>query len=314
MKTRLRTALFCILVQAFGCGAALAEGYDLRVPYDGVERLVWVTDSRLDTTKPAPLVLALHGYRKPAETDGLYANPQSLAWPELQKLTDVDEAIVLYPLAYKGQWALFDGLPNTETPDGIPVHDEGFLLDLVGSFVAKGAADPARLYITGVSDGAIMTYRMICVSDTPFAAAAALIGSAYGGHIEDCHPEVPPALMHVHGTDDRVLPYEGWIFPSGREASVPEVMEHFRRLHGCTGQEGQMLEDLDPEDGSTVGEMTWTGCKRSGAVKRYKVIGGGHDVPDANADQRPDGKRKFNRDMDTAAIMWRFFLANPRPM
>jgi hypothetical protein len=37
-------------------------------------------------------------------------------------------------------------------------------------------------------------------------------------------------------------------------------------------------------------------------------------VPDANADQRPDGKRKFNRDMDTAAIMWRFFLANPRPM
>ncbi|MEO0752366.1 MAG: hypothetical protein AAFY25_11240 [Pseudomonadota bacterium] len=293
--------------------APFAQAEALRVLQDGVERVIWVEDGRADRSLTAPLVLALHGYTRPESAAEKATVPETLAWPDLRRLAARDGAVVLFPAAYKGQWALFDGLPNTTTPDGTAIDDEAFLLALIERFTDTGIADPNRIYITGISDGAIMTYRMICLSDTPFAAAAPLIGSAYGGHLETCTPNPPPALMHVHGTDDRVLPYEGWIFASGREVSVPEVMEHWRQLHGCTGQEGQMLENIDPDDGSRVGEMTWTGCTRNGTVTRYKVIGGGHDVPDVDAVQPGPDAQRINRDLDTMTVMWAFFQTHLRP-
>ena len=306
------TAVCTALCIPLSITASKAHAEPLWVPHDGLDRLVWVHDARV-TDAPAPLILAIHGYRTPEDAAALRDTPERLTWSRLEPLTERDGAITLYPAAYQGQWALFDGLANTTAPDGTAINDESFLLRLIARFVDNGKADPNRIYITGISDGAIMTYRMICLRDTPFAAAAPLIGSAYGDHLGDCAPEKPPALMHVHGTDDAVLPYEGWIFASGREVSVPEVMEHWRRLHGCTGQDGQMLENIDPADGSTVGEMTWTGCTRDGAVKRYKVIGGGHDVPAIDAIQPTDDGRLINRDLDTLGVMWAFFQTNPRP-
>ncbi|MEM7733094.1 MAG: PHB depolymerase family esterase [Pseudomonadota bacterium] len=279
--------------------------------HDGLDRLVWMDDARSDTSSPAPLVIALHGYRRPTDADALRNDPARLAWPDLQALGKQYGFVTLYPAAYRGQWSLFDGLSHAQKDDGTPIDDEDFLLSLVSQLVSNGTADPAAIYLTGISDGAIMTYRMICLSQTPFAAAVPLIGTAFAAHLADCVPKTPPALMHVHGTLDRVLPYDGWIFASGREVSVPEVTEHFRQLHGCTGQDRQMLENLDPDDGSRVEEMTWTGCTRDGTVLRYKVIGGGHDVPSPDADQ-PTAGQKINRDLDTMSVMWTFFQANPR--
>lgn len=306
--------MFAVRFAMITCACFAAVGADaeaLRLQQDGVERIIWVDDGRADKTMQAPLVLAIHGYHHPEAAAARYETPADLAWPDLAALTAQHGFVTLYPGSYRGQWALFDGLSNTETPDGAFVDDEAFLLGLVDRFVANGIADPDRIYITGISDGAIMTYRMICLPETPFAAAAPLIGTAFADHLDDCTPKTPPALMHVHGTDDAVLPYDGWLFASGREVSVPEVMDHWRTLHGCTSQEGQMLENLDPDDGSRVGEMTWTNCTRDGTVRRYKVIGGGHDVPDIDAAPREDG-RLINRDLDTLPVMWAFFQANPR--
>ncbi|MEL7254614.1 MAG: hypothetical protein AAGL23_10605 [Pseudomonadota bacterium] len=290
-------------------GSLAAEPLVIR--HDGLDRVAWLDDARADRSAPAPLVIALHGYRRPSEAAALRDDPARLAWPGLANLGAQHGFVTLYPAAYRGQWSLFDGLSNAQKDGGAPIDDEGFLLSLVADFVANGTVDSSALYITGISDGAIMTYRMICLAQTPFAAAAPLIGTAFAAHLEDCTPKVPPALMHVHGTDDRVLPYDGWIFDSGREVSVPEVTEHFRNLHGCTGQERQMLENLDPDDGSRVEEMTWTGCAHSGAVVRYKVIGGGHDVPRPNA-VPPIDDQKINRDLNTMSVMWAFFQAHTR--
>ncbi|MEO0371601.1 MAG: PHB depolymerase family esterase [Pseudomonadota bacterium] len=290
--------------------SAMAEAQIIR--HDGLDRMVWLEDARPDKSAPAPLVVALHGYRRPPQAEALRDTPERLAWTDLQAMGAKHGFVTLYPAAYRGQWSLFDGLVHASKDDGTPIDDEGFILSLIANLVETGTADPSAIYLTGISEGAIMTYRMICLSRTPFAAAAPLIGTAFAAHLDDCTPALPPALMHVHGTDDRVLPYDGWIFASGREVSVPEVTDHFRTLHGCTGQTRQMLENLDPEDGSLVEEMTWTGCTRDGTVLSYKVIGGGHDVPRLDAVQPPDGQ-KINRDLDTMSVMWAFFQANPRP-
>jgi len=306
-------ASMTLLSAAVAAAPAAGEGRAIPYDVDGLERIAWIVDGRADTAQPAPLVLALHGYRSPEEAEALRAAPQELAWSRLSALAEAEGFVAVFPAAYRGQWSLVPGLKNARLDDGTPIDDEGFLLDLVAGLVADGTADPSRLYLVGISDGAIMTHRLICLDDTPFAAAAALIGTAHESHIADCRPSTPPALMQVHGDNDQVLPYDGWIFRTGREVSVPEVMDHWRRLHGCSGQGGERLEDIDPDDGSTVLRLDWTGCDTEPNVRLFKIKGGGHRVPALDAEQSDEPKHRVNRDLDSMAEAWRFFSLASRP-
>ncbi len=292
---------------------SLAQGQARIDRVQETDRLAWVVDGRVDKTRPGPLVLALHGYRKPPEVEVRWQTPEDLAWPRLAALAEAEGFVAVFPSAYRGQWNLVPGLMETTLENGQQVDDESYLLGLVAALVSEGLADPERLYLVGISDGAIMTHRLICLRDTPFAAAAALIGTAHERHIADCSPEQPPALLQVHGDNDQVLPYDGWIFRTGREVSVPEVMEHWRRLHGCRGQKGERLPDIDPDDGSSVLLLEWTGCADEPNVRLFKIKGGGHRVPALDAEQSDEPKWRVNRDLDTMVEAWRFLSAAWRP-
>ena len=153
-----------------------------------------------------------------------------------------------------------------------------------------------------------MSYRLLCLPETPFAAAAPGGGTMYQKHRDTCAATRPPPIMVFAGTNDRILPYDGWIFRLGREVSIPETMEHFRVLHGCTGQKTTLREDRDPADGSRVREVRWTGCKRENAVLLLKVEGGGHTKPSYEPVSERWRKRAggHNRDIDAAEEVWRF--------
>ena len=294
------------LLILFAFNPVHAEDREIQKNYEGLARIAWMVDGRPGGGSPAPLIMALHGYRKPEQAQALRAEPKMLAWDRLVPLIREHGVVAVFPAAYRGQWSLVPGLKNAEREDGSPIDDVGFLFGLVSELVESGIADPQRLYISGISDGAIMTHRLICRSDSPFAAGAALIGTAHENHIGDCAPPYTPAVMQVHGDNDSVLPYEGWIFRTGREVSVAEVMDHWRRRHGCSGQKGEPLDDIDPDDGSTVLKLEWTGCVREPNVLLFKIKGGGHSVPALDAPIGDDPKRKVNRDLDTMAELWRF--------
>ena len=121
---------------------------------------------------------------------------------------------------------------------------------MIARLVDEGLADAERVYLTGFSDGAIMSYKLLCTAEAPFAAAAPAGGAMYQGHRDTCAATVPTPLMVIAGTHDRILPYDGWLFPTGRELSIPETKEHFRLLHACTGQKTDLLYDRDAEDNS----------------------------------------------------------------
>lgn len=294
------------LVVLLGLNPLRAQDRAIRMNHGDLSRIAWLVDGRPDSASPAPLIMAIHGYRKPEEAQALRRDPKGLAWDRLVPLARDHGFVAIFPAAYRGQRSLVTGLRNATYQDGSPIDDVGFLFGLVADLVANGTADPRRLYVTGISDGAIMTHRLICMDEAPFAAAAALIGTAHENHIGDCAPPYSPAVMQVHGDNDQVLPYDGWIFRIGREVSVPEVMDHWRRQHGCTGQKGERLDDIDPNDGSTVLKLEWTGCTRDPNVLLYKIKGGGHDVPALDALVNDDPKRNVNRDLDTMAEVWRF--------
>ena len=96
---------------------------------------------------------------------------------------------------------------------------------------------------------------------------------------EACRPARPVPLMVVAGTADPVQSYDGWLLPSGRLLSVPETLEFWRTLHGCTGQTGKPLPHREPTDTTRVALIEWTGCRTPGALRLYCVEGGGHHAP-----------------------------------
>ena len=127
-------------------------------------------------------------------------------------------------------------------------------------------------------------------------------------HRDTCAATVPIPLLAIAGTNDRSVPYDGWLFPTGRGLSVPETIEHFRLLHGCTGQKTDLLYDRDAEDNNRVREVVWTGCATESAVKLLRVEGGGHNWP--SLEPLPDTWRGWsgthNRDIESAEEIWAF--------
>ncbi len=286
--------------------AAAGEVRTLR--HQGVERRYYLQNGEAGVAAPAPLVVSLHGYRSREKALAEREDLGRIGWDALGRVAGRERFIVAYPHAWLGKWNLFDGLDNTTFEDGRKADDIGFIFAVVSHLVEEGLADPERVYLTGFSDGAIMSYRLLCTAGMPFAAAASGAGTMFEGHRDSCAAEAPVPIMVIAGTFDAVLPYDGWIFPMGRELSIPETMEHFRRLNGCTGQEGALRYDRDGWDDSRVLEMRWTGCTVEGAVKLLKVKGGGHNWP--SYEPLSSEWRKWagahNRDIESAEEIWKF--------
>ena len=281
--TGLAVAFLAVLVLT-ACAGAMGEppppaGEARTLEHQGIERHYYLHNIEATASAPVPLVVSLHGYRGTEQALTERNDLSQIAWGSLDRVASREGFIVAYPHAWLGHWSLFEGL-----------------------------ADAERVYLTGFSDGAIMSYKLLCTAEAPFAAAAPAAGTMYQKHRDTCAATAPTPLMVIAGTDDRILPYDGWIFPTGREISIPETMEHFRLLHGCTGQTAKLRDDRNTGDGSRVLEVVWTGCGAPNAVKLLRVEGGGHNWP--SHEPLPDAWRGWsgthNRDIESAEEIWAF--------
>ena len=304
---RMLAALLAVLTLPAHVQAA--HGGEARtLVHQAVERHFYLGNAEAGAAGPAPLVVSLHGYRGVEQALAERGNLSEIAWDRLDRVAAREGFIVAYPHAWLGRWGLNEKLKNTRLEDGRMVDDPGFIAAMVSRLATDGLADPERIYLTGFSDGAIMTYKLLCAAGMPFAAAAPGGGSMYQPDRDNCAATGPVPIMVIAGTLDAILPYDGWLFPTGRAMSIPETMEHFRRLNGCTGQKGRLLPERDIFDGSRVLEMLWTGCAVDDAVKLLKVKGGGHNWPSYGP--LPEAWRKWagphNRDIESAEEIWKF--------
>ena len=279
-----------------------------QVTLQGIDRQYRVHNSEAANEGAAPLVLHLHGYRNRHEAEAGRETLDYIAWKKLEETAEVNGFILAQPAAYWGQWSLFSGLKNIKLENGLQIDDMQFISEVVDKLVNAGLADKNRVYLSGISDGAIMSYRLLCEPDSPFAAAVTIVGTMSEKQISNCATRTPTPIMVIAGTNDRILPYDGGLFPEGRDASIPEIMEYWRLKHGCKEQKFEFLKDLDLEDNSRVQSITWTKCDRDDTVKLLRVEGAGHAVPsfapvsDAWS-QRGGG---HNRDIESAEEVWEF--------
>ena len=216
----------------------------------------------------APAVLiALHGL---GDTAAGFENATSLTGA-----VDTDRVMVVYP----------DGLP---TPDGrqswnagsccnpsnqAPVDDVGFLSALIDTLVTEGA-DPNQIYLAGFSNGGMMAYRAACELGETIAGIAVVAGALV---VDDCtSPGVVP-LVAVHGTADRVVPYNGEVLSPEVQASLGQVrfpsvaqsVNAWRDRNGCAA-------DAEPAVSGALTTIRYTECAPGGEITVVSIAEGGH--------------------------------------
>merc|ERR1712232_842095 len=110
--------------------------------------------------------------------------------------------------------------------------------------VSGGAfeVDPARVYLTGSSNGAFMTNRIGCQAPDLFAAIAPVSGMIVNGisHVWDSDPYDCPPLskplpaIYFHGTRDPLVRFNG-----RPQLGFPSVMSSVERMKDRNGMKGQ---------------------------------------------------------------------------
>jgi polyhydroxybutyrate depolymerase len=275
----------------------------LKIPHQGVDRTAILHRPAAAQPGARPLVVALHGQGGTAE--------DFRAWAGLDAVAEREGFLAVFPDAVDGRWSY--GRPIIQPMPTIgsePADDAGFLRRLIDDLVARKLADPARVYVFGVSRGGLMAFTAACVLDDLIAAAAPILTGMTEHQREDCTPKRPMPLVAIAGTEDAAQMYDGWLHPTGRLLSVSETLEFWRARHGCTAQEAGFLPHRDRADRTNVMLVEWTRCATDRPLRFYRVQGGGHQMPSTLAAATPLTESRFgrrSRDFETAEEVWKFF-------
>jgi polyhydroxybutyrate depolymerase len=298
MLSALGAAIFSVAPASQSHGTEI-----LRVTHQGIERTAILHQPAATVGRPVPLVLALHGLGGTGENFRSYAR--------LDDAAEREGFVVVYPDAVANAWSYGRTINQPmPTAGGETVDDVGFIRRLIDELVGRRIADPARVFVTGSSRGGLMAYTLACALSDRIAAAAPLITSMTEYQREDCRPARPVPIMVVAGTNDRVQSFGGGQAPNGRLLSVPETMNFWRSLHGCTQRDSRALPHRDPADPTRVTVVEWSACRSNASPRLYRIEGGGHQVPSFRPSGSPMSEERFgprNRDFETADEVWAFF-------
>lgn len=197
------------------------------------------------------------------------------------------------------------------------VDDVGFILQAINQVIEEAPIDPSRVYLAGLSNGAMMAYRLAAAAPERFAAMAAVAGTL---HVDPKRSSRPMPILHIHSVDDPLLPYEGRWTLLGRFPSVEEMLKPWLELDGCPLQARiiQRLEQNSQQYGHSIAiRKVWAPCKEDVQVIAWQLIGPGHVWPGGNP---PFYLRWLThgptRIINANTEMWHFFSQYrlPQPM
>jgi len=256
---------------------------------------------------PVPLVLALHG------GGGTGLGMETVTG--LSPLSDRHGFIVVYPDAVGKNWNDGRGLRQLRSQRE-DIDDPGFMAALVEDLRRSHGVDPARVYATGISNGAIFCHALAAKRAGLVAAIAPVVGGMAPSVAADFAPARPVSVIVVQGTADPLVPFAGGTVAWNRGRILPtaEAVGKWVEHDGC-GPEPlrEELPDRDPRDGMRVRRDTYGGGKEGTEVVLVTVEGGGHTWAGGlqYLPERTIGKTC--RDVDASALIWEFFSRHPRP-
>lgn len=278
--------------------------------WQGHKRSFWLhLPPKSKLNKPVPLLFHLHG------GGGTGKGTIGLTYGRFNQLADHEGFIVVYPNAISRSWN--DGRTTIIKPKNRGIDDVSFIVEIVKRLQKTYAIDTTRIFTAGMSNGGFMSTRLLCDRADIFRGGAILTASISEEYLPKCLPEKPVAVIVFNGTDDPLVPYKGGdirLFKRGRSRgriiSNDDYLKFWQQKNKCIQKEAEVqLPDKYKADGTTVSITTYTNCKTKGALKFYKIKGGGHTWPGGKPYL---GKRiigNTSKEINACDEIWEFFSA-----
>ena len=204
--------------------------------------------------------------------------------------------VVAYPDGVDRLWNAGDCCGRVSTPRD-DVDDVGFITALVGQVQTEFGVRTDRTFATGMSNGAMMAYRLACDTDL-FQAVAPVAGTI----VTSCADPHPVSLLAIHGTADQTVRMDGLVGAGGSTIQglpVTDAVAVFRAADGC-----------GPPVTTTAGQVTTdaASCPDGREVTLITIAGAGHQWPGAATAR--DGADAPSDALDATATIWAFFAAH----
>ncbi|MCZ7529881.1 MAG: polyhydroxybutyrate depolymerase [Acidimicrobiia bacterium] len=155
--------------------------------------------------------------------------------------------------------------------------DVSFLVAVIDDLVAINGVDPNQVYVTGISNGGMMAYRLACDASESVAAIAPVSATLF---TTDCAPSAPVSLLHIHGLEDDNVLFEGGRNRKGLvkqdRPPVLDGIDTFLAANDCSSE-------VSVTDGEAVVAETWSDCAADSAVELVTIASGGHSWPGGEA-------------------------------
>ena len=266
--------------------------------------------------RAGPLVLLLHG------GGGTIENTLSRAHGEEWKaLADRHGFLLAVPQGAAEISGQREGYHWNDHRDGerdSTADDTGFILMLMDLLGDEYAVDSQQVFVTGASNGGMMTYRLLSEYPERFAAGAAFIANLPTATPGALRLGAPVPVMIVNGTDDPLMKWEGGNV--GRRGIADTVLSARDTLAWWQGRNGtgtdiaarRSLPDRAPSDGCRLHVEDY---RRGGDVfVRFVTMEGGGHAPPALQPNSGRNSRLYRRligttchDASGAALAWEFF-------
>lgn len=290
--SRVLAATACALWALVAGGSTIAHAADLTLDAGRGPVLVNVPPGYSSNT-PAPLVVLLHGYGSSGAAQEAYM--------QFTPLSDAKGFLFVAPDGLKdSSGAQYWNATNACCDFESNTDDSGYLRSLIELIQKNLRVDAKRIFVTGHSNGGFMSYRMACDHSDLIAAIAPLAGVTWLDPAM-CAPKNPVSVLHMHGTQDATIRYDGGCLGEECYPGAVESIDMWGVFNKCQGSltaAGTFDYESGRRGNETAVRKNVTGCPKGGVLELWRM-NGVHHIP------------SFTDAWNDAVI--NFFYANPKP-
>jgi len=246
-----------------------------------------------DTQTEKSLIIALHGGT---------GSPKNIEdQSQLSVLSDSEGFLVCYPEGYKRTWNA-GGCCGKAVKNNI--DDVAFISALIDELITTYQVDSKRVYVTGMSNGGFMTYKLACELSNKIAAIAPVAATM---NVENCTPNNAVSVIHFHSYLDESVPYLGGVgngISDHYNPPLDSILNVWNTLNNCTAP------NVEVYSGTDYSLLSWSSCADSTEINLYMTNDGGHSWPmGGKPRKKADDPSQF---INASQLMWTFFKNHPK--